>query len=444
MTDVETWVANLERDYDEREWERDESPYPENEPTKPRLLPLIDIAALAQSKPPPREWGIEGLAPLGELSLFPGAGSAGKSLLSQQFATAAAAGLDCVRIPTRKCASLYLTCEDSQDELHRRQLDICDTLSTDLASLADRLHLVSLRGELENTLGKLGENGALVPAPLFDRLADTIRARAIELVFLDNVAHLFAGNENARDEVTKFVNLLNRLARDTGAAIVLLAHPPKPRNPGEVTHAHSGSTAWLNAVRSQFSIEHDLETDFRTLVLGKANYARKGTSTRFIWRSGAFVHEDDLPPDVAASLAETAKANGENSAFLRCLEAATARRKAVSENPGVNYYGTVFPKMPEAKGLHRPAFERAFERLLALGKIELDAKLWQRENRAWKYGIRAVDNPADKCTDPLHRPAAPTRTEPEGGSARTDPPIPKGITGAATRAAAPNEAGGDE
>lgn len=329
------------------------------------LLTSLDLVEMAKVQPPARQWAIEGLVPMGELSLFTGAGSAGKSLLCQQFATAAAAGVDCLRLPVRRTASLYLTCEDDPNELHRRQNAICETLGVDMASLSSTLHLISLRGELDNVLGKAGENGALVPAPLFDRLSTTIREQGIGLVFLDNVAHLFAGNENDRGEVTQFVNLLNRLARDTGAAIVLIGHPNKAGDD------YSGSTAWLNAVRSQFMIEHDLNTDFRTLSLGKANYARRGSETRFIWRAGAFVHEDELPPDVAAELAETIKASADNRLFLACLTERNKQRRHVSEKPTAqNFAPKIFATMPESKSIGRKRLTDAMDRLFRIEHIE--------------------------------------------------------------------------
>ena len=68
----------------------------------------------------------------------------------------------------------------------------------------------------------------------------------------------------------------------------------------------------------------------------------------------------------------------------------------MSHNPGVNYAATVFAKMTEGKGLGKIAFERAFERLLHAGKIQLDAALWQDAHRHWKQGIKAVE----KCGDP--------------------------------------------
>ncbi len=208
---------------------------------------------------------------------------------------------------------------------------------------------------------------------------------------LDNVAHLFAGNENDRAQVTQFVSALNRLAGETGAAIVLLAHVNKAFNQGNRQgNSHSGSTAWINAVRSQFVIEHDDETDLRTITLSKANYAAKGEAVRFAWQDGAFVMESDLSPDAGRELANVIKANGENAAFLRCLAICTDQRRNVSHQPGSNYAPKTFAGMPEAKGVKVAGFAAAMERLLHLGQIELDVDLWEGSNRHQKRGIRAT------------------------------------------------------
>src|SRR3546814_16033271 len=91
-----------------------------------------------------------------------------------------------------------------------------------MASLAGRLHLISLRGALDNELGTFAADGTLSLAPAYHRLARTMEVTGSKLVFLDNVAHLFTGNENDRGQVTRFVNLLNRMAGNTGAAILLI------------------------------------------------------------------------------------------------------------------------------------------------------------------------------------------------------------------------------
>lgn len=328
-------------------------------------LPTLDLLALSAVPPKPKAFAVERLAPLAEVTLFTGPGSAGKSLFGQQLATCAAAGSPCLGLEVRPGAALYLTCEDDPDQLHWRQASICKALRSDMASLAGKLHLISLRGALDNELATFDADGTLKPAPAFHRLVETIRATGVKLAILDNVAHLFTGNENDRGEVTRFVNLLNRLAGETGAAILLLGHPNKSGDD------YSGSTAWLNAVRSQVTLTHDLETDVRTITVGKANYARKGEAIRFVWMEGAFIREDDLTPDVRRELAEVSRANSEDEAFLACLRARAVQgvERAVGPNSGPNYAPTQFEGMPEAKGFKKAALKRAMDRLYASVRI---------------------------------------------------------------------------
>ena len=331
-------------------------------------LPTLDLGALAKIPPAAKAFAVERLAPLGEVTLFTGPGSAGKSLFGQQLASCGAAGVPCLGLSVMPGPAIYLTCEDDADQLHWRQAHICQAIGTGMGSLAGKLHLVSLRGALDNELGAFDADGSLKPAPAFQRLVDMLRLTGSKLAILDNVAHLFTGNENDRGEVTRFVNLLNRLAGETGAAIILLGHPNKAGD------SYSGSTAWLNAVRSQIVVEHDLETDMRTLTVGKANYSRKGEALRFLWNDWAFVLESDLSPDRRAELAEVSRATYEDDAFLSCLRARSVQGldRAVGPSPGPNYAPAQFEGMPEAKGLKKPALKRAMDRLYTTMRIRTE------------------------------------------------------------------------
>ena len=76
-------------------------------------------------------------------------------------------------------------------------------------------------------------------------------------------------NASIRAHVAGFIGLLNSLALETGAAIILISHPNKAGD------SFSGSTAFQNQVRSHFHLEVDAnDPDARTLKLMKANYAR--------------------------------------------------------------------------------------------------------------------------------------------------------------------------
>lgn len=351
----------------------------------------MDLAALEGVEPTPKQFVVPRLAPAGEVTLFTGPGSAGKSLWVQQVATALAAGVPTLGLDMGQAPAIYLTCEDDTEQLHWRQAAINRALGVTMTGLARNLYLASMRGRLDNLLGTLEIDGAFVPSKSYHRIARLIERTGARFVALDNVAHLFAGNENIRADVTQFINALNRLAGETSAAIVLLAHTNKAFTQGNKQgNAHSGSTAWVNAVRSQFVIEHDEETDLRTITLSKANYAAKGEALRFAWQDCAFVLETDLSPDASRDLASVIKANSENAAFMRCLALCTDQRRNVSHQPVSNYAPKTFAGMPEAKGVKVAGFAAAMERLLHLGQIELDVDLWEGSNRHQKRGIRAT------------------------------------------------------
>ena len=347
----------------------------------------LDLAALAETEPVQKWFVVPAIAPCGEVTLCTGAGSAGKSLLWQQLCTALATGLPTLGIEFEEpMRAVYITCEDNEGELHWRQAHICKALGVPMGELGRDLDLVSWRGNLDNSFGAMAVEGQFEPSGTYHRLDAFIEIRKPTLVVLDNVAHIFTGNENDRGHVTAFVNALSRLASKHDIALVVVAHP----NKGGAQY--SGSTAWLNAVRSQIYLEHDLKTDMRTLTIGKANYGPKDAKIKFAWADGAFVLERDLPPDTKRAMAERHAAENDNNAFLDCLATCTEQRRNVSHQPGINYAPKVFAGMERAKGMSPQRIAAAMERLLHCGMIELDQELWVGSNRHPKRGIRLFND----------------------------------------------------
>ena len=82
-----TQAANDHMDW--ADWEPEEA----SETVSGEAIETLDWKALASVKPSPKAFIIPMLAPAGEVTLFTGPGSAGKSLLAQQLATALAASL---------------------------------------------------------------------------------------------------------------------------------------------------------------------------------------------------------------------------------------------------------------------------------------------------------------------------------------------------------------
>lgn len=377
---------------------------------EPSPLPMIDPAKWAGVDLPEREWALREWIPAGQATYLTGPGSAGKSLLAQQLCTCIALGLPFLGIDTRQANALYLTCEDDALELHRRQKAICASLGVTLESLSGRLSLVSLAGEVDTELCTFNDRSVMQVSKRYSALKDSATAAGITFVALDNVAHLFAGNENVRHDVAAFVALLNRLAMRIGGTVLFIGHPNKAGD------SFSGSTAWENQVRSRLYMETPqdkegpVDRDARTLTRQKANYARNGETVAFRWHEWAFAQDADLP----FSVNEAAKAEMEDAAFLDCLAKATDQRRPVSPYPSAqNYAPRIFAEMPGMPGISKRGFEIAMQRLLDNGTIQHGMNVYRRDNRSWATGLGLAQNPAqnraqnlhETCTDRAQNPA---------------------------------------
>lgn len=367
-------------------------------PISKLTLPLIDPAVWAEVETPKREWALDKWIPAQQATYLTGAGGAGKSLAAQQLCTCTALGLPFMGVKTRQAVAIYLTCEDDADELHRRQKAICAALGVSLGALAGKLHLVSLAGMIGNELATFDSLGRMATTERYTKLLATVQVTKAGFVALDNVAHLFAGNENIRNQVAGFCGLLNNLASESNAAILFIGHPNKAGD------SFSGSTAWENQVRSRLFLEVPcdsdgtaIDPDARTLTRAKANYARNGEVLAFRWDQWAFVRDEDLPADHRADMESARMVAAENEAFLACLAKATAERRASSTAPtAANYAPRQFAAMPTGKPISVKGFEAAMQRLLHLGEIVNGVHVYKRENRSWVQGIGLAEQTAPR------------------------------------------------
>jgi RecA-family ATPase len=392
---------------------------------------LADLAAWDVMTPKPKRFFMDRFIPAHEVTLVTGAGGSNKSTFGQQLATAAAAGLPMLGVPVETGASLYTTAEDGGDRLHWSQAHYCKALNVRMADLAGKLHLASLRGRLGNELATFDADGRLRVAPAYQLLRNTIAATKAKVVVLDNVAHLFTGNENDRGQVTAFINLLYSLCLEFETTILLIAHPNKAGD------SYSGSTAWLNAVRSQITItrpEDSIDPDERILSLGKANYARLGETLAFRWHDFALVTDADIPTDQRTRMAATLQATADNEVFMQCLRERNRQERPVSESPASRTFaGLVFAQMPESKGIGRARLEAAMDRLFRVGAIERG--FVGRINRKDKFGLR--ESAPTPRADPAPTGCADVRSVETQTCADTHP-LPKGMNGAAHWPAAPS------
>lgn len=250
----------------------------------------VDFAEWAGKEPPEREWEVPGWIPRYEVTLLYGDGGIGKTLVAHQYATCAATGRSWLGLPTRKAKVMAFLCEDSEEELHRRQHDINNSLMIEYHELKDTLR-ISSRKSMDNFLTIWNQHtGEMKRTKVWEALRDEAVRFGAEVIVVDTIADVYSGSEIDRAQVSAFVkSCLGRLAKEINGSVIALGHPSMAGlSSGSGT---SGSTAWGNAARSRIYLRYPkgVESgDVRELVGMKLNYGAKGSLLKLRWSSGVF------------------------------------------------------------------------------------------------------------------------------------------------------------
>lgn len=254
---------------------------------------------------PERQWAVDGWIPSHCVTGLYGDGGVGKSLLAMMLMTCVSAGYNFLGMPTAQSRTFGFFCEDTEDELKRRQHDISANYGSDFSDLGD-MHLQSRVG-YENILMNFA-NGIGRETETYTRMYEEIRDLGAKFVVIDTAADTFGGNENARPEVRQYINLLGRLALQIDGTVVLCAHPSRSGLADET--GSGGSTAWNNTLRSRLYLrrpkmkdgnqENPETADIRELQKMKSNYSSVGDKITLKWIKGSFLTTDHkVEPDFA-------------------------------------------------------------------------------------------------------------------------------------------------
>jgi RecA-family ATPase len=329
-------------------------------------------STLAGIAPPPRRWLVPSWIPDRVTTLLYGDGGTGKSLLALQLMTAAASGTQWLGLPVDRRRVFALFCEDEEDEVHRRLVDVTAAAGVRLDTL-DALAWRSLVDE-DAILATPDPScpTSMVPTPSWGRLVATVEEHGARLVVLDTAADIFGGDEIKRAQVRAFLAMLSRLARRIDGAVLVTGHPSvEGMRSGAGT---SGSTGWNAGARSRLYLARpedsgdEWDPHARVLTRKKANMAGIGDTIALRWERGVLAAVGEPAGIDRAAL--NAKADRIFRDLLRVTYGAAIW---VSANPSAkNYAPAVFARRPDRQDLGRAALEKAMHRTLTAGAAKIE------------------------------------------------------------------------
>jgi hypothetical protein len=230
----------------------------------------------------------------------------------------------------------------------------------------------------------------------YELLKRRTKAHQTEVLMVDGISDTFAGNENARGEVKRFVNsLVALIPADRGAAL-LIAHVAKPAAAnGSTSEGYSGSTGWNNSVRARWYLRAETtegengdrpeRTGGLILELQKSNLGRADQSMRFAWDDDAHLFLGELVG--ASAFDRQHQDRTEHAGILRAFRGCTDAGiivPAAMQGPRTCYLVlSLRPEFPDSlkggTGAKKHRFRRQIEELRQIRAIEESE--YRRNNR---------------------------------------------------------------
>lgn len=359
---------------------------------KPSQRAPLNWTELAGQTPPDRSWAIDHWLPMSAVTLLSGAAGAGKSLVAQAMASALCLQREYLDFAPEPRRVLMWACEDDPAELWRRQVNIARWLGVELKAFAGLFFLESYDAR-DVALASLVDQH-LCTTPALEELRAQIGDYKADVVVLDNVARLYAGNENDRHQVTSFVAMLNAAASVTHAAVLLLGHPSK-----QVGSEYSGSTAWEAAVRARLYLGRNLpdqkpqpeeeetpeQEEMRYLCRRKANYSSRD------YRKVRFV-DGVMVPEVEPRETSGPRANPNSEYASDCVMRAVRDLTRMGMQPTASRGSQAYlPKLAEQyqmlNGFTTYQFATTMRLLQSSGALVV-AEVGRYPNRSPKLGLK--------------------------------------------------------
>lgn len=262
----------------------DQSNHPERYLAESQATPLLPLAAgridhFLSASPPPRKWLLNETIVLGKAGAIVAPGGSSKSQWLLQLAVAVATGLPVADHwhVSQPGNVIVLSAEDDEDEIHRRLKRIADHLTADghdLAALGitKRLRVFSTIG-IETLLTRRSASGEVSATAIAERIALMAdEFKDVRLIVLDPASRFRGGEENSNEDATRFVEVLEFLAKRTGASVLIAHHTSKAsygRSDDASQGASRGASALTDGLRWQMNLMQTSDKQLQGIGLSK-------------------------------------------------------------------------------------------------------------------------------------------------------------------------------
>ena len=266
------------------------------------ITPLFDLSSASVARyldnpPPARRWLLKDCLPAGKVGMLVAKGGTGKSMLMMQMAISVASGTTLAGTWEigEKGAVLALFAEDDEEEIHRRLRNCFDAMAPSVPDVLEfnnlldsNLYVKSMVSE-NNLMTSVVKGSEISQTDYVNRLAMTAAGiTSLKLIIIDPASRFRGGDENASQDGTRFVEALEKLAKDTGAAVLVVHHMNKgsASSSEQSQDASRGSSAFTDGVRWQmnlatftkdeakeFGINDERRGYYLTATITKNNYA---------------------------------------------------------------------------------------------------------------------------------------------------------------------------
>lgn len=236
---------------------------------------LLHSYDVADEELPPLAWVVPGVIPKNQVTLLTGAGGTGKTRIAMQLAAAVARGGSWLGLPVETQGAVMALLAENDPVEAKRVLQI--------AMSGERLKGVYVKaGAGEDVqLVRFDKNGGMILTGVWDNLVAAVGKLRPAVVLLDNLMHVFGGEDVNKNQAVSFIRQLRKLCNDFDTSVLLLSHPSlRGENDGD---GQAGSMAWSDSVRARLYLSHDKTAEggvqdynARVLELMKANNAPRG------------------------------------------------------------------------------------------------------------------------------------------------------------------------